>query len=66
MENGELDALQIRISYLEDYIKQINEVVLENGRLITRMDIEQTKLKQQLDEVSDQLPGPESRKPPHY
>lgn len=66
MKNDRIDDLEIRISHLEDYLKQLNEVVMENGRLLEMLKTDQTGLRRQLNEISDQMPGPESQKPPHY
>jgi len=60
------EKFEIRISYLEDYIKKLNEVVLEQVNQIANLESGQKRLKSQLEELTDHLPGPESTKPPHY
>ncbi|MBI9104166.1 MAG: SlyX family protein [Spirochaetales bacterium] len=64
MDNTE--NFEIKLAYLEDYMKQLNEVVLEQFKQIGKLESEQKLLKNQLEELTDQLPGPESTKPPHY
>ena len=66
MSNERLDELEIKVAHLEDYMKQLNEVVLNNARLLDSLKSGQTLLRKQLDELSDQLPSPEARRPPHY
>ena len=65
MDNNDLERLEIRLAYLEDYLKQLNEVVLGHTGEMAKMKAEQEKLKNQLEELADNLPGPESAKPPH-
>lgn len=66
MNEKRLEDLEIRMSHLENYLYQLNDIILDNGRTLKAIKKEQLFLKQQMDEVSDQLPGPESVKPPHY
>ena len=61
-----INDLEIRMTHLENYLNQINEIVLENGRVLKTIQKQQIFFKQQIDEVTNQLPGPESVKPPHY
>ena len=66
MSGNRIDDLEIRMTHLENYLNQLNDIVLENGRIIKIIQKEQAFFKQQMDEVTNQLPGPESARPPHY
>jgi SlyX protein len=66
MTEERIEALEIRMTYLENYLNQINEIVLENGRLLEVIKKDQKSLRQQMNEVSNEIPGPQSAKPPHY
>ena len=66
MSEKRIDNLEIRMTHLENYLHQLNEIVLDNGRILKSLKKEQLYFKQQMDEVTNQLPGPEHAKPPHY
>ena len=66
MKEERIEALEIRMTYLENYLNQVNEIVLDNGRLLEVIKKDQKSLRQQMNEVSNDLPGPQSEKPPHY
>ena len=66
MNEKRIDDLEIRMTHLENYLNQLNDIVLENGRTLKSVKKEQLFFRQQMDEVTNQLPGPESVKPPHY
>lgn len=66
MNENKIDDLEIRMTHLENYLNQLNDIVLENGRTLKAIKKEQLFFRQQMDEVTNQLPGPEAAKPPHY
>ncbi len=66
MNEERIDALEIRMTYLENYLNQLNDIVLENGKIIETVKKDQVSLRQQMNEVANELPGPEAAKPPHY
>jgi len=66
MQDERIRELEIRMTHLEDFINQLNRIVLENGKVIDSLKIEQASFKQQLNELSEQIPDPGSEKPPHY
>ncbi|MDA3938499.1 MAG: SlyX family protein [Spirochaetia bacterium] len=66
MDEKRFEAIEIRMTHLENYLNQLNEIVLENGRLMEAMKKDQTLLRQQLSELPDQMSGPQDAKPPHY
>ncbi len=66
MPDERINELEIRMTHLEDFINQLNRIVLENGKVIDSLRTEQTSLKQQLNDLSEQMPGPGTERPPHY
>jgi len=66
MNEKRIVDLEIRVTHLENYLNQLNEIVLENGNILKSIKKEQGILKEQMNDVSSQLPGPEAKKPPHY
>ncbi len=66
MSEERIDTLEIRMTYLENYLNQLNEIVLENNRQMESMKKDQKYLKQQMNEITNEMPGPESERPPHY
>lgn len=66
MNANRIDELEIRMSHLENYLNQLNDIVLENGKVLKTIRKEQLSFRQQMDEVASQMPGPEATKPPHY
>ena len=66
MNENRMEQLEIRISYLEAQLKQLNEVVLEQDAAITSLKGAHKSVKQQLQELQNEMPGPGQEKPPHY
>ncbi len=66
MDSKRIETLEVRMTHLENYLDQLNEIILENNRLLETMRMEQESFRQQMREVGDHLPGPDSAKPPHY
>ncbi len=66
MNEKRIVDLEIRMTHLENYLNQLNEIVLENGNILKSIKKEQDILKEQINDVSSQLPGPEATRPPHY
>ncbi len=66
MDNSRIETLEIRMTHLENYMEQLNGIVLKNNHLLELIKTEQKSLRQQMIDVTDQIPGPESSKPPHY
>lgn len=65
MEERQND-LEIRLAYMEDYIAQLNEVVLESNKRIEVLETKSESMKRKIEELAENLPAPENRKPPHY
>ncbi len=66
MTEERLNAVESRMAHLENYLNQLNDIVLENGHLLKAIKKEQSVLKEQINDVSSHLPSPEAVKPPHY
>jgi len=68
-ENSEerLTTLEIKMSYLEDFLMQVQSVAVEQGEIIERLKTENRLMKDKIKEMSDLLEGdiPNVR-PPHY
>ena len=59
--------LEMKISYLEDFVQQLQEVVLEQGAALERVMAENRHIKTKLADMAGQLEGDiPNRRPPHY
>ena len=65
--DGRLTDLEIKVSYLEDFLEKIQNVVVEQSELLDRVFAENRLMREKIKEMSDQLEGdiPNVR-PPHY
>ena len=62
-----LTALEIKVSYLEDFLSKVQNVVVEQGDLIDRLYAENRLMREKIKEMSDQLEGDIHKvRPPHY
>ena len=67
VESERIDALEIKMSYLEDFMNQIQGVAVEQAKTIDKLKAEIKMMSEKLRDVSDFLEGDiPSRKPPHY
>lgn len=67
MELDELDALEIKISYLESQNAELNEVIVEQGKDITYLKIKLEHLEKKVQELIEESgEARPNRKPPHY
>lgn len=62
--NGRIISLETKIAYLEHYVQELNQVVLDQDKTIKRLLSETDAIKRQLEEKKEKLP--ENEKPPHY
>lgn len=63
----ELFELQMQISYQEDTVAQLNEVVTRQQKEIERLTEVVTQLKKHIEAImSGQLDIPDNAPPPHY
>ena len=59
--------LEMKISYLEDFVQQLQQVVLEQGAALERVMAENRHIKIKLADMAGQLEGDiPNRRPPHY
>ena len=67
-ENKErFEALEIKISYIEDFMNQIQHTVLEQSAEIAALRRENKMLSDKLRDMADSLEGDSpNRRPPHY
>lgn len=66
-ESERIDALEIKVSYLEDFMNQIQGVAVEQAKTIEKLKAEIKMMSEKLRDVSDSLEGDiPNRKPPHY
>lgn len=59
-----LVELESKIAYLENYINELNKVVIEQDKMIKKLSSEYEDLKKQIAVGKEALP--EGEKPPHY
>ena len=59
--------LETKLSYLEDFLNQLQQVSVENSETIELLRQENKLMSQKIRDMSDQLEGEiPNRKPPHY
>ena len=62
-----LDKLEIKLSYMEDFVQQLQDVVTNHTQTIEVLRKENKILSGKIRDMSDQLQGEiPNRKPPHY
>ena len=66
MNENRINDLEIRMTHLENYLNQLNDIVLENGKLTELIKKDQIALRKQMNEVSNEMPDPGAERPPHY
>jgi len=57
-------SLETKIAYLESFIADLNQVVIDQEKSLKILISETEMLKKQIDEKKEKLP--ENEKPPHY
>lgn len=67
MNDERITELEIKVSYLEDFLNQIQEVAVEQAKEIERLKLEQKHMIEKIKELSDIAAGDiPNRRPPHY
>lgn len=71
MEGGmdnDVERVEIKISYLENEVKDLNEVVISQAKEINALSIQLLKLEQKVADLIEEAGDGErpNRKPPHY
>lgn len=62
-----ITSLEIKLSYLEDFMNQIQKVAFEQEKTIEKLKNEIKLMSSKIQEMSGQLEGDiPNRKPPHY
>ena len=66
--NEELEQVEIKVSYLEAQVAELNEVVIEQQKNIDAMNIKLLQVTKKLEELREEVGSPSrpNRKPPHY
>lgn len=65
--DGRLTALEIKLTYMEDFVKQLQEVTVSHSEELARLRDENRLMAAKIRDMSDQLEGDiPNRKPPHY
>lgn len=66
MKNSErMTNIEIKLSYLEDFVSKLQEYILGQNKIINRLEKENLFLKEKIRELIDNEDIP-NRKPPHY
>lgn len=67
MDDKRITDLEIKVSYLEDFLNQIQEVAVEQSKDIDKLKAENkllaSKIKDLIELTGEDIPN---RKPPHY
>jgi SlyX protein len=60
-----LITIETKIAYLENYVSEINQVIIDQEETIKKLNLETEMLKKKIEQVEAQK-LPENEKPPHY
>ncbi len=63
-DQDRITKLEIKMTYLEDYIEKLNKVIIEHENKISSLSKELLKLKIQFEATTETIEAKE--KPPHY
>ena len=62
-----LTAIEMKLAFMEDFVRQIQEVAVEQAKTIDMLKKENKLISDKLRDMSDYLEGDvPNRKPPHY
>ena len=62
-----LTAIEMKLAFMEDFVRQIQEVAVEQAKMIDMLKKESKLISDRLRDMSDYLEGDvPNRKPPHY
>lgn len=65
-ENERIDVIEMRFAYLEDFVKQLQEEVVKQGKCIEKLSAENSAMREKIVELSELAGDVPNRKPPHY
>lgn len=67
MEEDRITQLEIKVSYLEDFLNQVQEVAVEQARDIEKLKAENKLMAEKIRDLIENAEGDiPNRKPPHY
>ena len=67
MDEQNLIKLEMKFAYLEDFLNQLQDVTVKQGKDIEKLKSENKVLKDKVKDLSDWAEGDiPDRKPPHY
>lgn len=66
--NEEIEKLEIKVSYLEAGIAELNDVVVQQQKTIDSLSYSLEKMQEKLQSLIEEVgtPNRPSRRPPHY
>ncbi len=66
--NEEIEKLEIKVSYLEAGIAELNDVVVQQQKTIDTLSYSLEKMQEKLQSLIEEVgtPNRPSRRPPHY
>lgn len=66
--NEEIEKLEIKVSYLEAGIAELNDVVIQQQKTIDSLSYSLEKMQEKLQSLIEEVgtPNRPSRRPPHY
>ena len=59
-------ALEMKLSYLEDFVNKLQNEVVYQGRIIDALKTENKLISGKVHDIADSLEEIPNRKPPHY
>lgn len=59
-------TLETKFAYLEDFVSQLQEVVVEQGKVIDRLSATNRMMAERITELLENSTEIPNRKPPHY
>lgn len=66
-EESRITALEIKLSYLEDFVNKLQGIAVEQGQTVDILKAENRVLKGKLEELIEAQEGEiQNRRPPHY
>lgn len=66
-EESRITALEIKLSYLEDFVNKLQGIAVEQGKVVDTLKAENRVLKGKLEELIEAQEGEiPNRRPPHY
>jgi SlyX protein len=61
-----LTAVETKLAYVEDFLNQLQEVSVQNAKVLEALRTENRMLSEKLRDLSDSLEEIPNRRPPHY